>query len=134
MSKGMDRLAKEVELLSCDDGKASFKIKVDESHLNGYGTLHGGMTATLVDIFTTAVICTKPPHHPGISTDLSVSYLRPANVGEEITINAEVIKMGQTFAFSSAELLNKDGKLLAKGSNTKYLGQDAPSVKKGVSF
>ena len=62
------------------------------------------------------------------------SYLRPANVGEEITINAEVIKMGQTFAFSSAELLNKDGKLLAKGSNTKYLGQDAPSVKKGVSF
>ena len=32
------------------------------------------MTATLIDIFTTAVICAKPPHHPGISTDLSVRY------------------------------------------------------------
>lgn len=54
------------------EGKASFKMKVDESHQNGMGNLHGGMTATLVDMLTTAVVYTKPPHLPGVSVDMSI--------------------------------------------------------------
>lgn len=57
------------------------------------------------------------------------SYLRAAPVGEEITINAEVVKMGRTLAFTSAELLNKEGKLIAKASHTKFIGQGPPTVK-----
>ncbi|KAL9980838.1 hypothetical protein ACROYT_G009476 [Oculina patagonica] len=128
-SKGFDRLAKTVELLSLQEGKASFKMKVDESHLNGIGTLHGGMTAFLVDNLTTAAVLTKPPHLPGVSIDMNLNYLRAAPLGEEITINAEVVKMGRTLVFTSAELLNKDGKLIAKGSHTKFIGQ-APSKDK----
>lgn len=128
-SKRFDRLAKTVELLSLQEGKASFKMKVDESHLNGVGTLHGGMTAFLVDNLTTGTVLTKPPHLPGVSIDMSISYLRAAPVGEEITINTEVVKMGRTLAFTSAELLNKDGKLIAKASHTKFIGQGRPAVK-----
>jgi len=104
-------------------------MKVDESHLNGVGTLHGGMTAFLVDNLTTGTVLTKPPHLPGVSIDMSISYLRAAPVGEEITINAEVVKMGHTLAFTSAELLNKEGKLIAKASHTKFIGQGPPTVK-----
>ena len=50
-------------------------------------------------------------------------------MGEEITINAEVVKMGRSLAFTSAELLNKDGKLIAKASHTKFIGQAPPEVK-----
>ena len=64
----------QVELLSLQEGKASFKMKVDESHLNGLGTLHGGMTAFLVDNLTTGTVLTKPPHLPGVSIDMSIRY------------------------------------------------------------
>lgn len=50
-------------------------------------------------------------------------------MGEEITINAEVVKMGRTLAFTLAELLNKEGKLIAKASHTKFIGQGPPTVK-----
>jgi len=129
ISKRFDRLAKTVEILSLQEGKASFKMKVDESHLNGVGTLHGGMTAFLVDYLTTITVVTKPPHLPGVSIDMSISYLRAAPVGDEISIYAEVVKMGRTLAFTSAELLNKDGKLLAKASHTKFIGQGSPAIK-----
>ena len=62
----------QVEILSLQEGKASFKMKVDESHLNGVGTLHGGMTAFLVDYLTTITVFTKTPHLPGVSTDMSI--------------------------------------------------------------
>ena len=115
--------------MSYEEGKASFKMRVEEGHTNGVGTLHGGMTATLIDNLTTVVILTEPPHQPGVSVDMSISYLRPAKVGEEILINAELVKMGRSLAFTSAELLHKDGKLIAKGSHTKYIGQGVPQVK-----
>ena len=117
-----------VELLSFEEGKASFKMIVDESHLNRPGTLHGGMTATLVDTLTTAVLASKPPHKPGVSVDMSISYLRPAKPGQEIIINAEVVKTGKVLAFTAAELLHKDGKLIAKASHTKFIGEGMPSV------
>ncbi|CAH3111174.1 unnamed protein product [Pocillopora meandrina] len=109
------------------EGKASFKMKVEESHQNPMGNLHGGMTATLVDMLTTVVTFTLPPHKPGVSVDMSISYLRPVPVGEDVTINAEVIKMGRTLVFTGAELLNKDGKLVAKANHTKFIGEGQPT-------
>ena len=119
------------------------------------GNLHGGMTATLVDMLTTLVTFTSPPHKLGVSVDMSIryyiiliyiltpfahvvifhygnfflhgSYLRPVPVGEDVTINAEVIKMGRTLVFTGAELLNKDGKLVAKASHTKFIGEGQPT-------
>ena len=117
-----------MELLSFEEGKASFKMIVDESHLNRPGTLHGGMTATLVDTLTTAVLASKPPYKPGVSVDMSISYLRPAKPGQEIIINAEVVKTGKVLAFTAAELLHKDGRLIAKASHTKFIGEGMPSV------
>lgn len=96
-------------------------MKVEEGHLNGVGTLHGGMTATLIDSLTTLTILTKPPHRPGVSVDMSISYLRPARIGDEIVINTEVTKLGHSLAFTSAELVHQDGKIIAKGSHTKYI-------------
>lgn len=100
-------------------------MKVEEGHLNGVGTLHGGMTATLIDNLTSLVILTKPPHQSGVSVDMSISYLRPARIGDEIVINTEVTKLGHSLAFTSAELVHQDGKIIAKGSHTKYVGERA---------
>ena len=48
-------------------------MKVKEDHQNAGGTLHGGVTATLVDMVSTWALMTTGREVPGVSVDLSVS-------------------------------------------------------------
>ncbi len=53
-------------------GKLVCEMKVEEEHQNRGGSLHGGMTATLVDaVSTLALMSNGAP--PGVSVDLNVS-------------------------------------------------------------
>lgn len=49
------------------------------------------------------------------------SYLRAAKRGDEVFINAECVKVGKTIAFTTADIKDKTGKLLAQGKHTKYV-------------
>jgi len=54
---------------------------------------------------------------------LSSRYLRAAKAGDEIVIDANTLKLGKSLAFLSIEIKNKkDGKLVAVGSHTKFVG------------
>ena len=48
---------------------------MSEEHTNLGGTLHGGMTATMVDTISTFALLTTEPYKPGVSVDLSVSWV-----------------------------------------------------------
>ena len=65
-------LSTQAEIVSFEEGKCLFKMNLGEEHVNKIGTLHGGLTATLIDTFTTFVLVTQPPHVPGVSVDLSI--------------------------------------------------------------
>jgi len=98
-------------------------MKVTEQYQNRSGSMHGGMTATLVDIVSTKALMTNDKMPVGVSVDMSISYLRPAKVGEEIIIDAKTVKLGKSLAFLSVEIRNKkDNKLIATGTHTKYVG------------
>ena len=45
---------------------------MEEEHQNAGGTLHGGMTATMVDTISTLALMTKGSP-PGVTVDLHVS-------------------------------------------------------------
>ncbi|XP_008691154.1 acyl-coenzyme A thioesterase 13 [Ursus americanus] len=123
---GFDRVLEKVTLVSAAPGKVICEMKVEEVHTNKYGTLHGGMTATLVDnISTMALMCTERGA-PGVSVDMNITYMSPAKVGEDLVITAHILKQGKTLAFTSVDLMNKTtGKLVAQGRHTKYLGNGA---------
>ncbi|EFB28339.1 hypothetical protein PANDA_003872, partial [Ailuropoda melanoleuca] len=112
-----------VTLVSAAPGKVICEMKVGEDHTNKYGTLHGGMTATLVDsISTVALLCTERGA-PGVSVDMNITYMSPAKVGEDLVITAHILKQGKTLAFTSVDLMNKTtGELVAQGRHTKHLG------------
>jgi acyl-coenzyme A thioesterase 13 len=46
---------------------------VAEEHQNAGGTLHGGLTATLIDSLTTMALLSTERGQPGVSIDLNVS-------------------------------------------------------------
>lgn len=47
-----------VKLVSCEQKVAHFEMLVEKPHCNLNGTLHGGMAATLVDIYTCVLLST----------------------------------------------------------------------------
>ena len=70
--------------MSGKPGQVAVSLKVEEEHCNGMDTLHGGMTATLVDCITTLAVMTAPEDGslglPGVSVDLNMRYVvHPVN-------------------------------------------------------
>uniref|UniRef100_A0A8B9LKJ7 Acyl-coenzyme A thioesterase 13 n=1 Tax=Astyanax mexicanus TaxID=7994 RepID=A0A8B9LKJ7_ASTMX len=112
-----------VELVSATPGKVICEMKVEEEHTNRLGMLHGGMTATLIDIISTTALMYTERGAPGVSVDMNITYMTAAKVGEDVVITAQVLKEGRTLAFTTVDLINKaNGKLIAQGRHTKHLG------------
>ncbi|XP_027703020.1 acyl-coenzyme A thioesterase 13-like [Vombatus ursinus] len=122
-TRGFDRVLEKVTILSTSPGKVVCEMKVGEEHTNRFGTLHGGLTATLVDVISAIALMNTERGILGVSVDMNITYLSPAKVGEEILIAAHILKKGKTLAFASVDLTNKTtGKLVAQGRHTKHLG------------
>ncbi|XP_006034486.2 acyl-coenzyme A thioesterase 13 isoform X1 [Alligator sinensis] len=122
-SPGFDRVLDKMKLLSATPGKVVCEMKVEEQHTNRAGTLHGGLTATLVDVVSTTALLYTERGAPGVSVDMNITYMSAAKIGEEVLITAQVLKQGRSIAFASVDLTNKaTGKLIAQGRHTKYLG------------
>lgn len=116
---------------SVKEGNVVVAFDVAEEHTNPFGTLHGGFTATLVDIVTTSACMATQQGLPGVSVDLHIScvlffissilrYLGPAKIGDTVLLDAKVVKLGKRLAFTIAELRRKtDDALIATGVHTK---------------
>ncbi|XP_028060505.1 acyl-coenzyme A thioesterase 13-like [Camellia sinensis] len=105
-----------------EPGRLICSMIVPPRLLNTGNFLHGGATATLVDIVGSAVIYTVGAPFTGVSVEINVSYLDSAYVGEEIEIESKVLRVGKAIAVVSVELRKKKtGKIIAQGRHTKYL-------------
>lgn len=60
-------------MIEAANGRCVCELKVAEEHQNRGGSLHGGMTSTLVDMVSTSALMTNDNTGPGVSVDLSVS-------------------------------------------------------------
>ncbi|XP_047317044.1 acyl-coenzyme A thioesterase 13-like [Impatiens glandulifera] len=103
-------------------GRIVCSMKVPSRLLNTENFLHGGATATLVDLVGSAVIYTVGKSYTGVSVELSVSYLDSAYVGEEIEIEAKALRVGKAIAVVTVEFRKKQsGKIIAQGRLNNFL-------------
>lgn len=63
----------QVDILSVSPGKVVCELQVEEEHTNRGGTLHGGLTATLVDVISTVAIMNTERGAPGVSVDMNIT-------------------------------------------------------------
>ncbi|GAM17092.1 hypothetical protein SAMD00019534_002670 [Acytostelium subglobosum LB1] len=100
---------------------------VPQELCNVLSTLHGGAMATLVDVVSSIAIIASDPERmpPSVSVDLSVSYAATAPVGEKITIESTVLKIGKNLAFTDTAIYNNHNKIVCKGSHTKFIHRKA---------
>uniref|UniRef100_A0A8C5MVE1 Acyl-coenzyme A thioesterase 13 n=1 Tax=Leptobrachium leishanense TaxID=445787 RepID=A0A8C5MVE1_9ANUR len=120
---GFDRVLQKVDLVSASPGRVVCELKVEEEHTNRGGTLHGGLTATLVDVVSTVALIHTVRGAPGVSVDMNITYMNAAKIGDSVLITAQVLKEGRSLAFATVDLTEKaTGKIIAQGRHTKHLG------------
>mmetsp|Transcript_94060 Transcript_94060/g.162790 ORF Transcript_94060/g.162790 Transcript_94060/m.162790 type:complete len:184 (+) Transcript_94060:26-577(+) len=112
-----------MECTAVEDGQVECKVTVGEAIWNTYGTMHGGCTATLVDVLGTMALLTKDPLRPGVSVEMSQTFLAPANGGDVVTAVGIVTKYGRSLGFTEVRITDSAGKLLASGRHTKAFPQ-----------
>lgn len=66
------------------EGHVKCKIPVTPELLNGIGTLHGGAVATMVDSVSTWALVSVGKNVPGVSVDLSISYVHTLQFTSEL--------------------------------------------------
>eukprot|EP00900_Chrysochromulina_parva_P010866 jgi/Chrpa1/19781/Chrysochromulina_OHIO_Genome00025071-RA len=69
-------------------------LDVTGAHTNSFHTLHGGCSASLVDVLGTAAVAFDDPVECGVAATLDVQYLSTARLGEQVHWEAEVLKRG----------------------------------------
>ncbi|MCU1656254.1 MAG: uncharacterized protein JWO57_910 [Pseudonocardiales bacterium] len=113
-----------LEPVTVEPGRVVVRVEVSDALVNVAQTLHGGAAATLVDVVGTFAIMTADRHsRPGVSTDLNVTWLAPAPLGEFVLVDATVLKTGRSMAFVTADIRREsDGVLSVQGRMTKALG------------
>ncbi|KAH9308029.1 hypothetical protein KI387_035940 [Taxus chinensis] len=103
-------------------GRILCTLKVPPRLVNAGKFMHGGATAAFVDVIGSAAIFTTGATSSGVSVEINVSYLDAAKLGEEIEIDAKVLRIGRVIAFVNVDLRKKEtGQLVAQGRHTKYL-------------
>jgi acyl-CoA thioesterase len=109
-----------MQVLSLEEGKASFSIQSLPSAANPLGTLHGGACATLLDSVMGCAVHTMLGPGVGYGTlELKVNYIRTVPVdGRTLTGTGTIIHAGRSTATAEGKVLDPDGKLVAHGTTT----------------
>ncbi len=95
-------------------GHAELFIDIEPFHLNGNGTLHGGMYATLIDNAMGFAVADLTRVRIA-TTQMNVHFLAPISSGR-ITCTADVVHRTRRTATAEAKVRAADGTLLAMGT------------------
>lgn len=108
-----------LEVVTRSGGQAELRLKVDERHLRDNGIVHGGVFATLLDAgIGLAARSQSPAANRLVTAQLNLNFIRPAVVGDVLTVRGEVLNAGKTSVVARADVRSAEGKLVASGTGT----------------
>jgi uncharacterized protein (TIGR00369 family) len=102
------------------DGRVVVSVTPDDTHLNPFGTVHGGLSATLLDsCMGLAVLSTLEKGVGQVTLEFKISLTRPINA-ETGPIRAEglVLNCGRRIGTAEGRITDREGRLLAHGTTT----------------
>jgi acyl-coenzyme A thioesterase 13 len=103
-------------MLKVQEGSLAFQYTVRPEMTNPFGTLHGGITAAMIDdaIGATLIVYGEPVFH--VTINLAIDYFAAAKEGDVIIAETQLIKKGRQIVNAGCDIWNHDrSKLLAKG-------------------
>jgi acyl-coenzyme A thioesterase 13 len=102
-------------LLDARENFTKWKLTIGSELCNKGGNLHGGAAATILDNLTSTALVTiaREGFLDGghVSRTITMTYLRPVPLGEEVTVENEVMAAGRNTANVVGKIFNREGKL-----------------------
>jgi acyl-coenzyme A thioesterase 13 len=125
-------LLSDVKITSASKGHVLARLPLSENHMNSMKSLHGSVSATIVDWMGGMAISTWDLRDKsGVSVDIHVTYQSGAKVGEEIEIEGVAEKVGGSLAFTKVNVYKvedgKRGKVVVTGTHTKFVKGSEPT-------
>ena len=99
-----------------EPGRSVIYIDVEDVHLNGSGTLHGGVYASLLDNAMGLSVLALVGRRTA-TIEMNVHFLGAVNEGR-ITCESEVVHHTRRTATAEAKVRDADGNLVAMGTGT----------------
>ena len=111
-------LGMESELV--EQGRVVFTFLASEQLANPFGTVHGGILATVLDSAMGMAALTATPDGVGTTTlSLEVKYVRPvATDAGRLTIEGVVVHAGRRVVTAEGRLVGPDDRLYATATTT----------------
>jgi len=115
--------------LTCVDksqpGVSVWTMRVDDRFLNPAGIVQGGFLAAMADSSMGAAVVTTLREQKSriANTEMKITMIRPARLGDLLTCTATVLKPGKVISFVQARIVDADDRLVASASST-YLIKD----------
>ncbi len=108
------------DVTEVENGRVVVTVQPSNAHLNPYGTVHGGLTATLLDsCMGLAVQSTLEKGFAQTTVEFKIALMRPITP-ETGLIKAEgrVLNRGRRIGTAEGRLTDGNGRLLAHGTAT----------------
>lgn len=123
-----------VQIISASKGRVVARLPLEERHMNSMNSIHGSVTATIVDwMGGMAIAAYDLREKTGVSIDIHVTYQGGAKIGEEIEIEGIAEKVGGSMAFTKVNVYKveggKRGKIVVTGTHTKFVRGTEPQQK-----
>lgn len=117
------------QVVSCDEVKDNYVLecKTEPWMCNHYGTLHGGICATILDQAMGMVCCClKKGYGTCTTVQLEADYHRPIVAGEDVLVQVHVVSVTRSLINMNAELVNKSkpDKISISGSAIFFFKED----------
>ncbi|KEO73588.1 PaaI family thioesterase [Anditalea andensis] len=104
-------------LLAAEYGSMVMEYEVREEMCNPGHILHGGIASLMLDDVIGAANYITGNEFLMTSINLNVDFLSSAKIGERLKVKAELVRQGRNVNHWKAEILNADGKIIAKASS-----------------
>lgn len=99
-----------IEVVSISPGKATTQMEVEEMHLNGVGTVHGGALFTLADF--TFALAANSHGTVTVAINANISFLKAVKEGL-LTAEAREISSGGRIASYTVDIYHEGRDLVA---------------------
>ncbi len=98
-------------------GRAVVSLDLRKELTNSWGSAHGGIVTSLLDVAMGGAAMTADVHATGVVTvNLSVSFMRSATA--HLVAEGRMIRGGRSLVFCEGEVRDGEGEVLAKGVGT----------------
>jgi uncharacterized protein (TIGR00369 family) len=108
------------DVVEAESGRVAITLDPTDAHLNPWGTVHGGLTATLLDSCMGLAIQTMLEKGVGSTTlEFKISLVRPVTLETgRIRAEGKVLNCGRRVGTAEGRLTDAQGRLLAHGTTT----------------